>query len=128
MIRRPPRSTLFPYTTLFRSLGLQPLLFVRRGIPVLRRGGRQGCLSVADPARRRVPPLDQLLFLFPPCFSLVHGAAGYRSEKHGGKRKRKGEHNTEIPSQAKIVCRLFVLKKKKKKQPKTTILSVKWIK
>src|SRR5438552_6978986 len=60
-------------------LRLQHLLFVRRGIAVLRRRGRQGCLSVAEPARRRVPPLDQLLFLFPPCFSLVHGAAGYRS-------------------------------------------------
>src|SRR5712692_532426 len=60
-------------------LGLQHLLFVRLGIAVLRRRGRQGCLSVPEPARRSVPPLDQLLFLFPPCFSLVHGAAGYRS-------------------------------------------------
>src|SRR3712207_7262606 len=29
MIRRPPRSTLFPYTTLFRSLGVSPLVFFR---------------------------------------------------------------------------------------------------
>src|SRR5213076_1532248 len=60
-------------------LGLQHLFFVRRGVAVLRRRGRQGCLSVAQPARRRVPTLDQLLLLFPPRFSLVHGAAGYRS-------------------------------------------------
>src|SRR3712207_8266466 len=43
MIRRPPRSTLFPYTTLFRSeaLGLKAAVHVRRGAAVaLRRGGR----------------------------------------------------------------------------------------
>src|SRR5258706_13970446 len=67
MIRRPPRSTLFPYTTLFRS------------IAVLRRPGRQGRLSVPELTCSRIPPLDQLLFLFPPCFSFVHEGRGYRS-------------------------------------------------
>src|SRR5205823_3634093 len=62
-----------------RRLGLQQLLFVGRGIAVLRRRGRQGRLGVAEPHCSRVPALDQLLFLFPPCFSLVHGGRGYRS-------------------------------------------------
>src|SRR5689334_23914897 len=37
MIRRPPRSTLFPYTTLFRS---EPLQRLEPGLPILRHGGR----------------------------------------------------------------------------------------
>src|SRR2546427_11472350 len=89
-------------------LGLQHLLFVRRGIAVLRRRGRQGCLSVAEPARRRVPPLDQLLFLFPPCFSLVHGAAGYRSADRKSTRLNS--------SHSQISYAVFCLKKKKYKK------------
>src|SRR5687767_15714274 len=43
MIRRPPRSTLFPYTTLFRSLPFQPWVGVRRfsGTPITRRPERK---------------------------------------------------------------------------------------
>src|SRR5260221_11033648 len=62
-----------------RRLGPEHGLFVRRGVAVLRRPGRQGRLSVPELTRSRIPPLDQLLFLFPPCFSFVHRGKGYRS-------------------------------------------------
>src|SRR2546430_8135220 len=42
MIRRPPRSTLFPYTTLFRSLGAVQAVIVHRGAQVLARAGIHG--------------------------------------------------------------------------------------
>src|SRR3712207_8793834 len=47
MIRRPPRSTLFPYTTLFRSHGSGPL---RSGLPEQRGPARHGC-AVLEPPR-----------------------------------------------------------------------------
>src|SRR5258708_8055576 len=66
MIRRPPRSTLFPYTTLFRSglelgpgrLGLQHLLFVRRGIAALRSRRRQSRLGVAERSEEHTSELQ----------------------------------------------------------------------
>src|SRR5690349_23879566 len=83
MIRRPPRSTLFPYTTLFRSL--------RRA---LRRGGRP------RPHRRSPRALDALAAEA----ARVHVAAlAHRSE----------EHTSELQSRRDLVCRLLLEKKKK---------------
>src|SRR2546430_8466893 len=83
MIRRPPRSTLFPYTTLFRSDNRT------RGVPFLfgHLPGFEGLLPRRE-ARRRV-------------LELVVG--GGRSE----------EHTSELQSQSKLVCRLLLEKKKK---------------
>src|SRR3712207_8296577 len=89
MIRRPPRSTLFPYTTLFRS--------PRQGsVPRAGDGGsRRGCAaqrSRPGPARDRVSGRR-----------LVRALAG-RSE----------EHTSELQSRQYLVCRLLLEKKKKK--------------
>src|SRR2546423_8017659 len=96
MIRRPPRSTLFPYTTLFRSLGTQPAGV--EGHPVggavaehgedspgrLLDGEREGRHEVeVEEAARRVLPV-------------------FRSE----------EHTSELQSLAYLVCRLLLEKKK----------------
>src|SRR2546430_11320559 len=85
MIRRPPRSTLFPYTTLFRShsLGYEP---------GQRHHGHGGHVS-----RRRGhdPPVPQ------------QRSAGT------GQRGRSEEHTSELQSQSKLVCRLLLEKKKK---------------
>src|SRR2546425_6896330 len=86
MIRRPPRSTLFPYTTLFRS---------RRADIHCRRGRSNGTglrigTSPAFPQRLAAPRLRLL------CFEL-------RSE----------EHTSELQSLAYLVCRLLLEKKKK---------------
>src|SRR3712207_8996189 len=85
MIRRPPRSTLFPYTTLFRSL--------RPGLPAHSRRPR----AVDQPADVRGVQ-DGVRFR-------RHGArAGDRSE----------EHTSELQSRQYLVCRLLLEKKKKK--------------
>src|SRR2546430_12327617 len=89
MIRRPPRSTLFPYTTLFRSSTWKQLR-THRGSPSGPRRLQWHCSA----SRSRESRTDQ-----------YGGFANVRSE----------EHTSEIPSQSKIVCRLFPLKKKKKR-------------
>src|SRR3712207_8374079 len=90
MIRRPPRSTLFPYTTLFRS-HLGPL------------SGHSRRCSGRRPAGRRAPP----------------GRAGRAGDRlvGGGLRaarlKRSEEHTSELQSRQYLVCRLLLEKKKK---------------
>src|SRR2546425_7001567 len=107
MIRRPPRSTLFPYTTLFRSellaLGEQRL-DPRRGALHIERPGHDAVQHrLGDerdhPFRRR----EQVV-------QLDH-------EGHGGGRRGRGrseEHTSELQSLAYLVCRLLLEKKKKK--------------
>src|SRR2546430_10203483 len=94
MIRRPPRSTLFPYTTLFRSVEATGRdHHVRQiGVVVPRRAGRAGVLQVhvaeRDVAAADVVQLDEV------------GVP--RSE----------EHTSELQSQSNLVCRLLLEKKK----------------
>src|SRR2546425_4591098 len=85
MIRRPPRSTLFPYTTLFRS----------------RFAGRDllGQIHVRHPA------LAQLLHYLIARIENLIGETGGRSE----------EHTSELQSLAYLVCRLLLEKKKKRR-------------
>src|SRR2546425_8736613 len=95
MIRRPPRSTLFPYTTLFRSV---------EGLPQLDIVGRQthGGLELAQ----RLPPVP-LPKMDPP-------------EVHVGELPRSEEHTSELQSLAYLVCRLLLEKKKKTTISNTT--------
>src|SRR2546425_5105385 len=88
MIRRPPRSTLFPYTTLFRS-GLAGV-GQRAGVAVVARRS-VGLGGIAADAQRGVADADGV--------ALVG-----RSE----------EHTSELQSLAYLVCRLLLEKKKKK--------------
>src|SRR2546423_2358896 len=88
MIRRPPRSTLFPYTTLFRSAAAPPPA-ARAGEP----GAR--CRRVAAPAA--TPPASR--------------------PAPDRRRRRSEEHTSELQSLAYLVCRLL-LEKKKKHKPK----------
>src|SRR5436309_7223533 len=88
MIRRPPRSTLFPYTTLFRSLADHRAGLDRAARHQRVRGrisGLAGRLSGALVVR-------------------VGGSAGCRSE----------EHTSELQSRENLVCRLLLEKKKKR--------------
>src|SRR3712207_7340539 len=95
MIRRPPRSTLFPYTTLFRSLGgLLVLLRLQRS-PRRSAPGRLG--TSRGPARQPEPRLRGGL-LQPP---LPRGRPAVRSE----------EHTSELQSRQYLVCRLLLEKK-----------------
>src|SRR2546430_9770254 len=101
MIRRPPRSTLFPYTTLFRSVGLRrhgtahalpeddehARLVSRRGLRVVRPVGRRWQWN----------------------WTVL--ACAFRSE----------EHTSELQSQSNLVCRLLLEKKKTNVEPNGSV-------
>src|SRR5437870_7590876 len=88
MLRRPPRSTLFPYTTLFRSERLAVGALDARRLP-----GRVGARSLAEAGRR--------VHLIAPVLAAPVLAA--RSE----------EHTSELQSRGHLVCRLLLEKKNK---------------
>src|SRR2546427_4147711 len=91
MIRRPPRSTLFPYTTLFRSQRLGPAPQVYASRDTADRDDVSGPLS-------------------------VDAGAGFHSLDD-----RSEEHTSELQSQSNLVCRLLLEKKKKKPNKGQTI-------
>src|SRR5438270_7630545 len=97
MIRRPPRSTLFPYTTLFRSRRFQFRL------PQLERDLQHLPLRTAAGG-------EQLLFLFDQL------AADFDALPQQQVLERSEEHTSELQSQSNLVCRLLLEKKKKKKK------------
>src|SRR5260370_19510779 len=85
MIRRPPRSTLFPYTTLFRSWKKQSHSF------------------------------SDLAILSTFAEYNLSGAGGQLPERLYSAKVRSEEHTSELQSHLNIVCRLLLEKKKKKK-------------
>src|SRR3712207_7537912 len=87
MIRRPPRSTLFPYTTLFRSQGPLPAPVRAVGL------GVRGDLphTAVDAPRQRV----------------LQGPRAHRA-----RHRRSEEHTSELQSRQYLVCRLLLEKKK----------------
>src|SRR5256885_12486894 len=93
MIRRPPRSTLFPYTTLFRS----------GDGPPLPRGTRTEAPEHARSERGGRPQADALR----PCSGSPAGAKP-------GTTPRSEEHTSELQSPCNLVCRLLLEKKKYK--------------
>src|SRR3712207_8868272 len=94
MIRRPPRSTLFPYTTLFRS----------RTVPRRRGDGRRrGARARVSASERRTPARD---------------GGQRRGEREAARRlhplaRRSEEHTSELQSRQYLVCRLLLEKKRK---------------
>src|SRR2546430_7573264 len=97
MIRRPPRSTLFPYTTLFRSSRQE---HADRGDA----GGRREAFRARSGLRAEVE-----------C-----DAAGDVS----GIQHRSEEHTSELQSQSNLVCRLLLEKKKKTPYPSISPTSI----
>src|SRR5258708_29710973 len=90
MIRRPPRSTLFPYTTLFRSL---PEIDVMTG------DGRMNAAAGKYAGLKRFEARKRI----------VLGRRTFR-------RRRSEEHTSELQSPDHLVCRLLLEKKKKKER------------
>src|SRR5256885_7378800 len=87
MIRRPPRSTLFPYTTLFRSYP------------------PQGCFPahpVASEKGNCIRPME-----------ILSAAVSDRQSRSRPRRLRSEEHTSELQSPCNLVCRLLLEKKKK---------------
>src|SRR2546430_10354272 len=101
MIRRPPRSTLFPYTTLFRSDGDAVALDPPAGVTGTMVRGVILSRADARTARRRGER------------RLAPGAAGLRSVRRRARRARSEEHTSELQSQSNLVCRLLLEKKNK---------------
>src|SRR5438270_7692874 len=97
MFRQPPRSTLFPYTTLFRSCAAGGRASVEIGARP-RFLAREQELLDERARRRRLVPADEL--------DLGDAARVARSE----------EHTSELQSQSNLVCRLLLEKKKKKQK------------
>src|SRR5256885_6632654 len=102
MIRRPPRSTLFPYTTLFRSPS---------------GGGRVGGASPADDARRILETLDRVILgqtaaTRDALVCLLARASRVaavcpRITRSSVSRIRSEEHTSELQSPCNLVCRLL---------------------
>src|SRR3989475_8203081 len=94
MIRRPPRSTLFPYTTLFRSL-----------------------FRVHDkPSLEKQDILRNYLKAMGVGVALSENPATSEFQAIANATKRSEEHTSELQSQSNLVCRLLLEKKKKNKK------------
>src|SRR2546430_11348730 len=92
MIRRPPRSTLFPYTTLFRS----NLIFARARL-LLHRADQAGESLRLFSRTLRIEQCSR----YKSCFQVAVEENSHRSE----------EHTSELQSQSNLVCRLLLEKK-----------------
>src|SRR3712207_7798943 len=92
MIRRPPRSTLFPYTTLFRS------------------AGRAGARRAACPARTAAASGSRR-----PGTRAGAGRPTTRRAGRAARARRSEEHTSELQSRQYLVCRLLLEKKNNKK-------------
>src|SRR3989442_9410010 len=92
MIRRPPRSTLFPYTTLFRSQASNGLRNINNHLEV-------------NPTAKIIVVAHARGVDF-----LMKGA----KDANGSKYERSEEHTSELQSRPHLVCRLLLEKKKKK--------------
>src|SRR2546427_3453642 len=102
MIRRPPRSTLFPYTTLFRSQVCTGLHHAHELQIVHRDLKPENIMLVPeDGGRHRAVVMD---------FGL---AKERRADPAIAKLTRSEEHTSELQSQSNLVCRLLLEKKKK---------------
>src|SRR5688572_32413479 len=102
MLRRPPRSTLFPYTTLFRSNHADPraVRFVITGILVP--------VGVGVSVFAEVPDADEAVLLPEHRLGIADVRRARMTTLHDD---RSEEHTSELQSQSNLVCRLLLEKK-----------------
>src|SRR5690349_23280296 len=101
MLRRPPRSTLFPYTTLFRS----PRSRGKNISGFFAQAGRT--LALPNPRRRSAQGAQ---------LEAVHRRHALLQRDRRALQLRSEEHTSELQSRRDLVCRLLLEKKKKKKK------------
>src|SRR5258708_26984668 len=99
MIRRPPRSTLFPYTTLFRSQSAVAGWHAVNSIGTM--GAAMACARLAKAPRETIPDI----------LGIAASLSGGLSANFGTMRSE--EHTSELQSPDHLVCRLLLEKKKK---------------
>src|SRR2546430_9367041 len=102
MIRRPPRSTLFPYTTLFRSCSVSPVTSFG---------------SIRDPIHPR-PPWRRCSSR--RCLDMGRAVETSTAMASSGL-LRSEEHTSELQSQSNLVCRLLLEKKKQQHAYESTV-------
>src|SRR2546427_7794725 len=100
MIRRPPRSTLFPYTTLFRSGSERLLGLVNQILEVSR-------------LRAGVLPIQRVRLDLDTVITRAVEELKPTADQTGVILERSEEHTSELQSQSNLVCRLLLEKKKK---------------
>src|SRR2546427_8839952 len=102
MIRRPPRSTLFPYTTLFRSAASAGQLDIQR----------EPHDALSQHRRHVAAPADDF------AGAMGHFPGRFRTAVLQLERRpaRSEEHTSELQSQSNLVCRLLLEKKKKRRR------------
>src|SRR2546429_1939298 len=112
MIRRPPRSTLFPYTTLFRSSSSGAVAirssYIRRKPAALSKGQNSKPPSTSPMGWSRNSK-EVMMPKFPPPPRTAQ--------------KRSEEHTSELQSRLHLVCRLLLEKKKKKNKHNTIMVN-----
>src|SRR2546430_13615344 len=96
MIRRPPRSTLFPYTTLFRSFGYDQREVLKNINLVVPKGKVVAIMGLSGCGKT----------------TLLRLIGGALFPNQGEIRVRSEEHTSELQSQSNLVCRLLLEKKK----------------
>src|SRR5256885_8680519 len=101
MIRRPPRSTLFPYTTLFRSLPDQSCSLKETGC------------KIADFGASAAGQHGQHQTIFRQTQPTARGGTVGLQRNHAGQGMRSEEHTSELQSPCNLVCRLLLEKKTK---------------
>src|SRR2546430_9306175 len=97
MIRRPPRSTLFPYTPLFRS----------------RHGGDRQSAAPADATQRLVVEIPEEAVHADGARKRLGRSIPVDRNRRDSPDQRSEEHTSELQSQSNLVCRLLLGKKKK---------------
>src|SRR3712207_8064848 len=101
MIRRPPRSTLFPYTTLFRSLGINE--------------GQHDLSHKPDKDADAQEKLTRINHWYCEQLAYLAQRLAQTPEPGGQGTLRSEEHTSELQSRQYLVCRLLLEKKKKRK-------------
>src|SRR3712207_7315925 len=102
MIRRPPRSTLFPYTTLFRSIARHTA-----------DGARVLAVTICAASPTAAEPLTPYAEHLHRTYGLGADPAAGRREEDRQALARSEEHTSELQSRQYLVCRLLLEKKKK---------------
>src|SRR2546427_5304145 len=97
MIRRPPRSTLFPYTTLFRSDRVRLAAWT----------------SVGSAESAPAPCAERIAAAAPRSRAESHQPRAWPRPRARAPTRRSEEHTSELQSQSNLVCRLLLEKKKK---------------
>src|SRR5690606_41954172 len=102
IIRPPPRPTLFPYTTLFRSFWLSRATLSSAASSASRPGPRGPLVDLPMPLRARSPT---------ELFRTQHGCRTQFGSRVACERVRSEEHTSELQSRENLVCRLLLEKK-----------------